>query len=213
MYVPVLMKELLAWVQASQHQGLPCPIRAGIVHCQYATIHPYYDGNGRTARLLTTLILHLGAYDLKGLYSLEEYYARNLSAYYRALTIGPSHNYYMGIAEADITPWVEYFCDGMAESFESVKKRAQEAARTGAQDLSPLLRKLDPRQRKALQLFKDSETITSRNIQDLFALSQRTARDLLRNWAANGFLVVADPAKKSRKYRVADRFRHLAQGV
>jgi hypothetical protein len=35
-------------------------------------------GNGRTARLLTTLILHLGTYDLKGLYALEEYYARNL---------------------------------------------------------------------------------------------------------------------------------------
>jgi Fic family protein len=50
------------------------------------TIHPYYDGNGRTARLLTTRIPHLGGYDLKGLSSLEEYYARNLGAYYEALT-------------------------------------------------------------------------------------------------------------------------------
>ena len=81
-------------------------------------IHPYYDGNGRTARLLTTLILHLGGYDLKGLYSLEEYYARNLGAYYEAISIGESHNYYMGRAEADVTKWIEYFVEGMAVAFE-----------------------------------------------------------------------------------------------
>src|SRR6185295_14895007 len=124
-----------------------------IAHYQFATIHPYYDGNGRTARLLTTLILHLGGYGLKGLYSLEEYYARNLGAYYKALTVGPSHNYYEGRAKSDITGWVEYFCDGVAESFENVRRRAHEAGGTGALDQSTVLRRLDPRQRRALELF------------------------------------------------------------
>ena len=87
--VPRLMADMVAWIKDSNAQGLPCPIRAGIAHYQFATIHPYYDGNGRTARLLTTLILHLGGYDLKGLYSLEEYYARNLGAYYEALDRRP----------------------------------------------------------------------------------------------------------------------------
>jgi Fic family protein len=80
--VPELMGDLVAWLRFSETAGLPCPVRAALAHYQFATIHPYYDGNGRTARLLTTLILHLGAYDLKGLYSLEEYYARNLPAYF-----------------------------------------------------------------------------------------------------------------------------------
>src|SRR5438309_971714 len=144
--VPALMAELVNWI--NQNKDIPCPIVAGIAHYQFATIHPYYDGNGRTARLLTTLILHLGGYDLKGLYSLEEYYARNLGGYYEALTIGPSHNYYLGRAEADITQWIEYFCIGASESFDNVRNRAQQAAETGAQDNSPWLRKLDPRQRK-----------------------------------------------------------------
>jgi Fic family protein len=207
--VPGLIKSLIVWLKTSATQKVPYPIRAGIAHYQFATIHPYYDGNGRTARLLTTLILHLGGYDLKGLYSLEEYYARNLSAYYQALTVGPSHNYYGGRAERDITAWVDYFCRGAAESFESVRKRAQEAADSGAGDESSQLRKLDPRQRKALELFRRSDTITSRDVEQLFTVSQRTARNMLTDWVKRKFVVVIDPAKKSRKYGLANGFKTL----
>lgn len=203
--VPQLMQELIAWLAMSEESQVPCPIRAAIAHYQFATIHPYYDGNGRTARLLTTLTLHRGGYDLKGLYSLEEYYARKLGAYYQALTVGPSHNYYLGRAKAEITKWVEYFCDGMAESFESVQRRAAEAS--GAEDLSQSLRKLDPRQRRALELFRERELITSREIELLFNVSQRTARHLLGQWVESDFVVISDPAKKSRKYGLSPRFR------
>jgi Fic family protein len=209
--VPTLMKEMVAWIASTERKELPCPIRAGITHYQFATIHPYYNGNGRTARLLTTLILHLGGYGLKGLYSLEEYYARNLGAYYEALTVGPSHNYYEGRAKANITKWVEYFCEGMADSFESVNRRALEAAGGWARDRSPALRRLDPRQRKALELFRDSNTITSRDVASLFGISERTARNLLTAWVNNGFLVIADPAKKSRKYELASEFADIVR--
>lgn len=207
--VPLLMKALVEWISDSQRDSLPCPLRAGIAHYQFATIHPWYDGNGRTARLLTTLILHLGGYDLKGLYSLEEYYARNLGAYYEALTVGPSHNYYEGRAEADITMWVEYFCEGVAASFESVRRRAQEAAGTGARDHSEALRRLDPRQRRALELFRDSSVITSSQVEMLFGISQRAARNILSAWVREGFVAVADPAKRSRKYELAAKFASL----
>jgi len=207
--VPKLMRDMTAWIAASGPAGLPIPICAGIAHYQFATIHPYYDGNGRTARLLTTLILRQGGYDLKGLYSLEEYYARDLGAYYEALAVGPSHNYYLGRAESDLTKWVEYFCEGVAESFENVRLRAEEAARAGARDHSKPLRKLDPRQRRALELFHESETITSRDIETLFSIAQRTARNLLAGWAQAGFVIVADPARKSRKYALGIEFRPL----
>lgn len=207
--VPGLMGDLVAWLKLSETAGLPCPVRAALAHYQFATIHPYYDGNGRTARLLATLILHLGSYDLKGLYSLEEYYARNLPAYYAALTVGPSHNYYLGRAASDLTAWVGYFCQGMAESFENVRKRAEEAAGIGAHDASQQLRMLDPRQRKVLGLFRDRDTITSHDVERLFKLSQRTARDLLSRWSQEGFLTVVDPAKKSRKYGLSGLFHHL----
>ena len=209
--VPKLMKSMVSWMATSQRESLPCPIRAGIAHYQFATIHPYYDGNGRTARLLTTLILHLGGYDLKGLYSLEEYYARNLGDYYEALTIGPSHNYYEGRTDADITKWVEYFCLGVADSFESVRRRAAEAAHGGNADQSRALRKLGPRQRKALELFQDSNVITSRDVEALFGISQRAARNLLSSWVIDGFVVVVDPAKKTRKYALGEEFTAIVR--
>jgi predicted HTH transcriptional regulator len=102
--------------------------------------------------------------------------------------------------------WVNYFCEGMAESFESVRRRAQEAAGLGASDYSAALRRLDPRQRKALELFRDRHDITSRDVGALFGISQRAARNLLAAWVNDEFLVMKDPAKKSRRYGLSKEF-------
>ncbi|NGX39574.1 MAG: Adenosine monophosphate-protein transferase SoFic [Chlamydiae bacterium] len=205
--VPKLIRNLISWIK--ENKELPPPLIAAIAHYQFATIHPYYDGNGRTARLLTTLILHLGGYDLKGLYSLEEYYAQNLPAYYRAISVGPSHNYYLGREKADITEWIEYFCNGMALSFEKVVQQMIAAETKGEHDQSDLLRLLDPKQRKALELFKEHEIITSLQIGALFGFKPRTSTALCKKWIENEFLEIVDPSKKSRKYRLADKYQVL----
>jgi hypothetical protein len=205
--VPDLMAEMVSWI--NQMKELPCPIIASIAHYQFATIHPYYDGNGRTARLLTTLILHLGGYDLKGLYSLEEYYARNLGAYYEAISIGDSHNYYMGRAGADITKWIEYFVEGMMISFQKVLQHMIKAEKTGEGDHSEILRKLDPRQRKALELFQQFEFITSSQIGDLFGFKPRTSAAICASWVHCGFLKVVDSSNRGRKYGLNDDYVKL----
>ncbi len=206
--VPLLMKALVSWI-SENNSIIPAPILAGIAHYQFATIHPYYDGNGRVARLLTTLLLHLGGYGLKGLYSLEEYYARDLGAYYEAISIGPSHNYYLGRAEADITKWIEYFIEGMAIAFENVIERMSAAQRDGEKDHTDLLRQLDPRQRKALELLSMFEIITSRQIGELFDFKPRTSAQLCKNWVEQGFIEVVNFSNKARAYRLAKKFEKL----
>ena len=205
--VTSLMTGMVDWI--NKNTELACPIIAGIAHYQFATIHPYYDGNGRTARLLTTLILHLGEYDLKGLYSLEEYYARNLGAYYEAISVGESHNYYIGRAKADITKWVEYFVDGMAVSFENVLKRMDEAKIQDSPDHSSLMRKLDPKQRKVLGLFQEFETITSRQVGELFRFKPRTSTALCARWLESGFLTMVDSSNKGRRYKLSAEYQKL----
>lgn len=209
--VPWLMEQLITWI--NKKDELPAPIKAGIAHYHYATIHPYCDGNGRTARLLTTLILYLGTYDLKGLYALEEYYARNLKAYYEALTVGPSHNYYISRAEADITKWIAYSIEGMAISFEKVRNQAQREAEKGGKDQSKLLRNLDAKQRRALTLFQKSREIAARDVAGLFGYKPRTAALLCQRWVEKGFLETTDPAKKSRRYKLGDTYTAIVDEI
>ena len=212
--VPALMHALVAWIK--ENNELPCPIVAAIAHYQFATIHPYYDGNGRTARLLTTLILHLGGYGLNGLYSLEEYYAKNLPAYYRAITVGPSHNYYFGRAESNITEWIEYFCNGVANSFEKVTNQIianqmVESETRGMGNHSNLIRSLDPKQRKILELFKEYKTITSNDIGNFFGFKSRTSAALCKKWVEAGFLIIFNPSNKNRSYRLSKKYEEIVQ--
>ncbi|PCJ43665.1 MAG: cell filamentation protein Fic [SAR86 cluster bacterium] len=210
--VPELMCELMAWINDEVNKGeLPIPLIAGIAHYQFATVHPYYDGNGRTARLLTNLVLHKSGYGLKGIYSLEEYYARDLQAYYQALSIGESHNYYFGRAEANITAWVMYFCEGMADSFANVRLKATEASKGMKRDQSPLLRELDQRQKQVLSLFEKSKYITTREIADLLGVHTRTALNQCNKWCDEGFIIRHGAAPKSRKYELADKWLELVQ--
>lgn len=214
--VSALMRNLLLWIKENSKSDdktkrwkIPCPVVAAIAHYQFATIHPYFDGNGRTARLLTTMILHLGGYDLKGLYSLEEYYAKNLQAYYDAISVGDHHNYYFGRAKSDITNWVEYFIDGAASSFEDVLKHMNETQTTNQKDNSKILRSLDIRQRKVLELFEEFEAVTSAQIGNLFGFQPRTNSQICKKWCEEDFLEVVDNSNKARKYRLAKRCRLL----
>jgi Fic family protein len=208
--VPALMAELVQWInQETDKQELPIPIIAALAHYQFATIHPSYDGNGRTARLLTTLILHRYSYGLRGIYSLEEYYAQNLQGYYDALTVGSSHNYYEGRVGADVTSFVAYFCTGMAAAFAKVRTQADRMQVQGALNQSAILRELSAPQRNALSLFRHSQRISAKELATFFAISPRTASDLCVQWVQEGFLVLANPSKKARSYQLAPRYEAL----
>jgi len=205
--VPALMASLVAWAAEAEGSGLPVPLIAALVHYQFVTIHPYYDGNGRTARLLATFILHKDGYGLNGFFSLEEHHARDLLGYYRALTVHPHHNYYFGRSEADLTPWLEYFISTLAAVFEAVRLSAQKCAVEGLEDEPEDLRRLDHRARVVLGLFALKETITAPQVAAELGLSERMARNLLKDWVKDGWLVVTNPSRRARSYSLSAKYR------
>jgi Fic family protein len=207
--VPALMADLVAWVESAERERLPVPLIAGLFHYQFVTIHPYYDGNGRTARLLATFLLHRGGYGLQGLFSLEEYHARDLAAYYGSLVTHPHHNYYHGRAEADLTPWLEYFLATLAAVFSAAKAEALGAATTGAVAEPDWLRSLDPRARAVLGLFASRDRISTRDVASVLGLSERMARVLLGEWVNQGWLVVEDSSKRGRAYGLSAFYRQF----
>jgi len=210
--VPIFMLEMINWINKElAKKDLPLPIIASIAHYQFATIHPYYDGNGRTARLLTTLILHLSGYGLKGIYCLEEYYAKDLGSYYQALSIGNHHNYYMGRAESDITSFIEYFCVGMAKSFESVRKNIVLGLQNkgNQSDKSDLLYHLDERQKRVLDLFLKQKIIATKDLAMLLGLGIRATNNICNKWLESGFVEASSKAKKNRGYFLTKKWRKL----
>lgn len=207
--VPILMAGLVEWVRRAEEEQLPVPIIAGLAHYQFVTIHPYYDGNGRTARLLATFLLHRGGYGLQGLFSLEEYHARDLAAYYVSLAVHPHHNYYEGRAEADLTPWLEYFLDTLAAVFIVTKEETLRAAEGGFHSEPQALRRLDPRARAVLGLFGRMERITARDVASTLGLSERMARVLVREWVDEGWLQIAEPSRRTRAYTLSAIYRQF----
>lgn len=103
----------------SEEEDLNPVIVAGIAHLELAAIHPFTDGNGRTARALATLILYKRGYDFRHLFALEDYYNKDLQSYYASINTGENYEN----RKADITTWLEYFIEGFREEIMQVKGR------------------------------------------------------------------------------------------
>ncbi len=206
--VPVLMRELVEWIHAAENEQ-PVPVIAGLAHYQFVTIHPFFDGNGRTARALATWLLYRGGYDLGKFYALEEFYFQDLDGYYNALVTHPHHNYYEGRNEADITPWLAYFVKSMTVVFEMVAREVREKALQRDEISEALLRKLDRRARMVLGLFARQESISANEVANILGLSPRQVRDLLTDWVNAGWLLVNDASRKSRAYSLSADYRRF----
>jgi len=212
--VPGLMQEMVAWVNSAEKKQVPAVIIAALAHYQFVNIHPYYDGNGRTARLLAAFILHRSGYGLNGLFSLEEYHSLDLDAYYNALDVGEHHNYYMGRADADLTGWLEYFIGTLASVFSAAKYEAVRCAENGIPAEPEELRKLDHRARMVISLFSRQETIASSDVAQALGLSDRMARVLLKEWVDAGWLVVLNASKRGRNYSLSAEYRrHFSENL
>jgi Fic family protein len=125
--VKAMTEELLAWIQAGKAKGdgnddpwVHPVIQAGIAQHRLVWIHPFVDGNGRTARMFTTLLLYQRGYDFKHLFELSSYYNENRDDYYRALRSAD--------AGGDYTDWLTYFLGGFAYQMVVI----QDLARKGA---------------------------------------------------------------------------------
>lgn len=108
--VPYLMEDFIEWIN-SERDAHPV-IRAGIAHYALASIHPFVDGNGRTARAFATLVLFAEGYDIKKLFSLEEYFDRDVERYYGILI--ETSNQSRELSDRDLSRWIEYFTEGLA---------------------------------------------------------------------------------------------------
>ena len=121
--VPLQLEDFLNWLNSPEGQDHHPVIRAGIVHWELVRIHPFTDGNGRTARAMAMLVLFQEGYDVKQFFSIEQYYDQNPRDYYQALQKAGAEK------DGDISAWLEYFSDGLSVELSRVKERVMQLSR------------------------------------------------------------------------------------
>jgi len=170
--VPPLMREFVEWL--NERSNISSVLMAGISQYQFVDIHPFLDGNGRTARILCILILYQNGYDFKRLFSLSEYYDKNRRRYYEAIQSVRNNDMFM-------TEWLEYFTLGLKDQLIEVKTKGEKTIKKEVIIEKAKKLNLNERQQKFLLHLLERNRASVEEIRQRFNLVRRTVqRDLLK---------------------------------
>lgn len=179
--VPNLVEEFLEWFNSSEALELDAVLHAGITHYEIVRIHPFVDGNGRTARIMASLVFYTRGFDVKRFFALDDYYDNDRRAYYEALkAVDPNTR--------ELTTWLEYFSGGVAVSVEAIKKKVIGLSK----DIKALKQKgqiaLTERQMRIVERIITKGSITNRDARKLLGLSDEGIRNEIKKLIELGVL-------------------------
>lgn len=184
--VPSLTKGLIAWYDRENLNKTSPLILAPLFHYLFVTIHPFMDGNGREARLLTNHILYVHDYTVTQFASLEKQYEANRPLYYESLRKLQRDNFYDIPDDLDLSPWIEYWLDCLKSTCEEAIARIQNTkeSATEAGDFSSRLN-------KAVSLFKKHRRLRARDYEAVTGLGRTQAVDDLNELVRRGVITKA----------------------
>lgn len=166
--VPELMGEFIEWINSNDSYNLDPVIVAGLSHYEFVRIHPFVDGNGRTARALATLILNQREFDIKRFFALDDYYDSDRAAYYKALKSVDQKT-------LDLTQLLEYFTDGVLLSISKVKEKVLQLSIEKHKKAARGQVALTENQTKIIEQIISNGRITSGEIQKMLKISRQAA--------------------------------------
>lgn len=208
--IPELLDELVNYVNTTDDHPL---IVAAVVHYQLVTIHPFEDGNGRTARLLSGYILDINGYGFNGIGSLEEYFAYDVEEYYNSIQMGLPVLYYLG---RDNPPhpeiWITYFLR-MVLLYSG--KVCELSVSENGKELEGSLSYLKNKERELLLfLIKNyKREFTPIEISKEFGVTNKTIINRLATLVKNGFVVPNIVKERIRSYELSDFTRENDEEV
>ena len=122
--VPFLLDDFFFWFNSEEGREVHAVMRAAIAHYVLAAIHPFVEGNGRTARAFATLVLFAEGYDTRKFFSLEEHFDEDAAGYFGKLMEVSSQ--LEELAERDLTAWIEYFVESLAVELTKIKEKVRQ---------------------------------------------------------------------------------------
>lgn len=146
-------------------------LKAGILHHQFVYIHPFLDGNGRLARILTAYYLLLKHYEVTKFFILDDYYDVDRHLYSDTLHLAD---------KGDETPWLEYFLEGIAHSLQAAIGRINELKNTRFEEVTGEKRVLvTAREEEVLQIVLNKKAVKTTDVQKELSVSRQQAHSLL----------------------------------
>ena len=171
--VPELIQNFVAWLNNPKTKQIHAVLVAGVAHYEFVRIHPVVDGNGRTARVLATLILFAQGFDTRRFFALDDYYDSDRIAYYDALkSVNPK--------TLDLTHWLEYFSEGVAFTVGRVREKIEQLGQGKRRSDSEIQVSLTERQVSIVEAISRSGKITSREMQMMFKISAQAVHKEMR---------------------------------
>ncbi len=199
--IPALLDELVQYVNTTDDHPL---IVAAVVHYQIVTIHPFEDGNGRTARLLSGYILDLNGYGFNGIGSLEEYFAYDIDEYYDSIQMGLPALYYSGRDNPQHPEiWINYFLrmvDLYSGRVCDLQKISKEESVAGS--ISYL--KNQEKELLLLLIKKYKKEFTPVEVSKYISVTNKTVINRLAVLAKNGFVVPIMAKQRIRYYKLSE---------
>jgi Fic family protein len=122
--VPFLIDDFFSWLNSDFGRQEHPVLRAGITHYVLAAVHPFIEGNGRTARAMATMVLFTEGYDVKRFFALEEYFDKHASDYFGALM--EVSNQAIKLDDRDLTPWLSVFTRALSLELTRIKETVRE---------------------------------------------------------------------------------------
>ncbi len=180
--VKPLIQELLVWVETNQTNLHPI-LLAALLHFEFVSIHPFSDGNGRVTRLLTLLFLRQKGYGMKNSLIPDIYYIHSKLGYYQALNRA---NNYLGRRKADLTPWLEYFSEGLLAVAQDLQQQIT-LVQSAAVKPDQIMR-LSPDEFRILEFAHQMKHITVQDAIDILEIPKRTAQRRLQTLVDNQLL-------------------------
>ena len=186
--VQPLMEEYVQWLNTPR-EGLPPYYRAALAHLNFVAIHPFDDGNGRTARILEALVLYLAGYRSQELVSLEAYFGRDTQGYYRAIadSLGPAYD----PQNHDVTPWTDYYLRAHAAQAGAAAAETQlhEEQIDRLEEAFTAQLRSDAHRLIALWIACQEGSVANSEYRDIAGVGNQTAARHLREMVAAGLLV------------------------
>ena len=121
--VPRLMADFFRWLNGGAARAMDPITQAIVAHFLLISIHPFGDGNGRASRGVESLLLYKAGVNVRGFYSLANYYYRKRPEYIDMLT------HVRFVSNPDVTPFVQFALTGLAEDLEQVHEEILQETR------------------------------------------------------------------------------------